>query len=710
MANDRLTPDAVPRDQRRHVAWLAVLTMAAAPAIAEPPLLNSGHVGAVTALAAATGQQVLLSGGEDGSVRVWSTSTRRIRHHLRIGLHPIDALAVHPLRPLVAVLRRLSAAGAQFELSVWNWRDGTVLFRRQMEGAPLYLGFSSKGSWVMYTLPDWESIVMLDAESGSQRSWPGFGIVSFVATSTNERTLMAYQPGGRIAYWNLATQRESAAFDTVSGLEDLGLSNDKALLVGRSGSSLVAVDVVTGGVAAEVDVDDALGAIDAPTAAMASAVSPARSELVLTGRTRGGEVRVAAFSHRRGIQPTWSAALPGEVSALTLGSRGAYLGVEGRILSVAPFGRATPFSEDELAPITSLAFADGHMVVGGGSEIAVVRSPFFAIEPNTSQTAITPAPAVSLFDVTTPLDGSIDVASPRWLTGADRSDPVWVWNAHGNDGRLGILDVRRRIVQIAPLAFASPLVAVSPQGNMLLAREPSGVLTLLNAVSVVASVGSSDEQAPADEELLAGLVRRQFWTPGVTDATLAGERVLAATARGSELATALVQIDITTTETVPVSDPALLIYDLEHALGTLVTLGIENGRAGPVTVLKQHSGPAYRSKRTIHRVADEELGASLVVDPAGKGFYSSLGRGAVSEWTGARLVDLETSGHQARRLYVIGDRLVALNTDSTVTVWDRATRQTLVDLYLFRDHEWLAATADGVVLSSRGSARYLASL
>ena len=679
---------------------------------AGPPLINTGHVGTVTALVTVPSQQVLVSGGEDGAVRVWNTGTHAIRQHLRVGLQPIVDLAVHPTRPLVAVLRQTDAAGAGLELSVWDWRAGEERHRRQLDGPPLYLGFSSKGTWLVYTRPEWESVVLLDAQTGSQRTWPGFGIVSFVATSTSERTLMAYQPSGRISYWSMATRRQSSALDTAPALEDLALSNDKSLLIGRNGARLLGVDVVTGGVAVEVDAAQALGPIDAPRAGLSAGVSPTRAEVVLAGRTGGGQIRLAAFDHRRGMTPTWSAELPAKVASLALGTRGAYMGSTDGIWRVAPFSRASAFSEDQLAPISSLAFADGHMVVGGGEQVAVVRSSFFDVGPAPSRArgrapASRQVPTVTVFDVEGNLPGAVDVASPRWLATSSDATPIWVWNADGSDGRLAVLDPLRRRLRMAPLAFPSPLAAVTPHGDMLLAREPSGVLTLLDAVSVARSAASLDSDI-ADEELMAQLVRGQFWTPGVTDATVVGERLVAATARGSDIATALVQIDIATTETVPLSDPALVIYDLEHTLGTLVTLGIEPGATGPVTVLKQHSGPSYRSKRTIHRVANEDLGASVVVDPAGRRFYSSLGSGAVREWTGARLVDLEESGHQPRRLYVIGDRLVALNTDRTLSVWDRISRELLLDLYLFRDHEWLAATADGVVLSSRDSSRYLA--
>jgi WD40 repeat protein len=693
-----------PRRRSLLSRLLAVLFLAplASAVFAAPPLINSGHVGGVTALAISTPMRVLLSGGRDGAVRVWSTDARRIRYHLRLGAEPIERLVVHPSRSLVAVLRTSPGrAEGGFELSVWDWRAGQQVFSRSLSQRPLHVGFSSRGSWVIYTRPDWESVVLLDVTTGAERaSRPGFGIVSFAATSTNERTLMTYQPGGRISYWNLASRRETASVTTVAGLEDLSLSADKRLLVGRAANDLFAIDVVSGSVSASASID----ARSAVT--VMAAVSGSLPEIAVASRGAGGNALLQGFDHGPGMPQIWSAVLPTDIEALAYGSRRVFIAASGEIVEVPRFGEPRPFSRDEMAPITGLAFAEDYMVVGLEDRVALVRSSFF--RTGTTGLAGRRQSAVSLIDVETPFLGAVGVAGQRWLAEGGNTPQVWLWNATGSDGRLALLDVRRRSVQVAPLTFAGPLAELTPYGELLLAREPSGVLTLLNTRPLQESMGQPLPGADTETDL-ARLIQRQFFARGLSDAALAGTRLLAGTSRGSNLATALMAINIVTTETVPVPDSAMVIYHLAHAQSRLLTLGVEAGAGGPVTVLKEHTGADFERKHTLDRFLGEDLDASVVVEPAGRRFYSSLGTGSVSEWNGTRLVEMEAPGHQPRDLYVVGNLLLSLNADSTITVWDRRTRQVVVDLYVFRDNEWLAATRDGSVLRSAGGARYLAS-
>ena len=219
-----------------------------------PTLVNTSHRGTIHDLAYDAQRRLLFSAGEDGSVRAWSHDRRTIVRHLRLGAVRVLRIVLHPSRPLLGVFAR-STQGDEL-LEVWNWREERRLYRHRLTSPPLYLGFSNLGSSLVYSRAQFDSVLFLDPDTGERQTRlpPAFGIVSFVATSTNEHTIMTYQPTGEVRYWDAATLAEKGVVATQPGLEEITLSADKSLLVARSGGDVVAIDVVTGAVRSQLGV------------------------------------------------------------------------------------------------------------------------------------------------------------------------------------------------------------------------------------------------------------------------------------------------------------------------------------------------------------------------------------------------------------------------------------------------------------------------
>ena len=233
---------------------LALLACAGTTAADSLPLVNTSHRGTVHDLAYDAQRRLLFSAGEDGTVRVWSHDRRTIVRHLRLGAVRVMRIELHPERPLLAAFAR-STMGEEV-LEVWDWQSERQLFRHRLAEAPLHLGFTSLGSSLVYSLAQFDSVVFLDPATGERQTRlpSAIGIVSFIATSTNERTIMTYQPTGEVRYWDAATRELKAVVPTLPGLESLVLSADKNLLVARSGGEMVTIDVVTGAVRSRLQV------------------------------------------------------------------------------------------------------------------------------------------------------------------------------------------------------------------------------------------------------------------------------------------------------------------------------------------------------------------------------------------------------------------------------------------------------------------------
>ena len=663
--------------------------------LAPRPLINSGHRGAITDLKYDARGRLLFSAGDDGAVRVWDHDRGTIVQHLRLGVHRIARIALQPEGSLLAAVLR-SATGDDL-LEVWDWRSVRRLYAHPLAEPPLHLSFTSRGSALVYTRAQLDSVVVLDAFSGAPhpRVPAATGIVSFVTTSTNERTIMTYQPTGIIRYWDADSARLQAEVATLPGLERIVVSADKTLLVARSGAEIVTIDVVSGQVRSRVAVNEHAVFTVADRTPQLILLEPAPAE------TGGGVVvRRLRLGGRLTEYGRATVELSGAVSAVVDAEYALFIAQPEGIVEYRA-GAVRTFARNELLPGAELVIAGDTLVAATSQRLALAR------------TTITGAPeapdsrlprVVSQRLLYNPFRAAVGltVVAPVARQGARARSLVLVWNREGESGGLGTLDPLTGGFRLRLSGLPAPLLQVSVLDRQLLLLDRSGEIRLYSLAQVL----QADPRAPPAPE-------QRFWAPGTSKVAGTGRRLVAGRSDASATATPLLRIDIATAETILLADDALLIYDVaQHANGHLLTLGVEPAAAGAGqaqdrTVLKRRTGSDLTQQRILYTYAGEDLFAALAAAPDGRRVYSSLGLDAVRMWDGRRLVALERSGHRPRQLRVTADLLVAANADGTFTVWDRATHGVLFDLYLFRGFDWLAVARDGGYTHSPGAQRYL---
>jgi WD40 repeat protein len=676
----------------------ALLASAAAAATAQPVLINSGHVGAVTALRYDAARRLLFSAGEDGSVRVWSHARRSIVGQVRLGMNPVDRIAVHPARPLLAAVVTTGSgtqSGAR-SIGVWNWSTGQRLFARLVEEEPLHFGFTSRGTALVYTRARFDSVVFLDPLTGEVRgrTWEPFGIVSFVTTSTNERTVMTYKPTGLIQYRDARSGALSAQVGAPPGLDRISISHDKAFMVARDGPDLVVVDVVTGRVRGRVAVPDALG----------FAVSERISELTLLRPARTGsrdETVADRLQIDRGLRRRVSGgiALEGAATAVAYGDRSVFIADQGGIAELYPRGGTERVLRNELLTGVQLAAVEGRagrpdvVLAATGDRLILAR---FRSSPRSDSRL--PA-SLGLQVIRNPFGTPVGVTAIPPAAGGTtpftRRATFLIWPRAGATGTLATVDPSSGAVRYRLTGLEAPVRQVSVMDDeRLLVLDSAGTIRLYSLRAVLAA----DRGRPVRP-------LQRFWAPGARTVVGSANRLIAARS-ASNLAAPLLHVDTDTEETLPLSLASLLVYDL--ALldnGLLVSLGV--AKEGRRTVLEQHFGRHAAHSRVIDAYPGEDLFAALAVAPDRRQVYSSLGEDTVRAWDGNTLLDLEQSGHRPRQLTVTDTLLVSVNADASFTVWDRARRSVLFNLYLFRDLEWLAVSPPGEVAQSRGADRYV---
>ena len=690
---------------------LALLACVGAPAAAGPlPLVNTSHRGTIHDLAYDAQRRMLFSAGEDGTVRVWSHDRRAIVRHLRLGAVRVLRIALHPDRPLLAAVAR-STTGHDL-LEVWDWRSERRLYRHWLEEAPLHLGFTSLGSSLVYSRAQFDSVVFLEPATGKhqERLSAAFGIVSYVATSTNERTIMTYQPTGEVRYWDAATSALKAAVPTLPGLESIALSADKGLLVARSGGDLVAIDVVTGAVRSRLRLPRQAQVVVADQFAQISVLRPDEHEddvFVLQQR---------ALDRALTPQPERRLPLHAVPTAAAYARRALFFAAGDTIREVLPDG-VVPFVSDELVVADALAADGATLLVATRHRIAIARLQWSeaALVPDSARlprlatanmlrnpfgtaVGLTVVPAAASSAPLPASTRSPDTGQPHAEGGA-----ILVWNREGMSGRLGTVEPSNGRYRMRISGLPAPLTQVSLAGQRLVLLDGIGNIAMYRAADVM---NATVRTVPKPE--------REFWAPGTGTVLSIGDHLIAGRTRAHATTTPLLKIDATHAETLLMPDDALLIFDLaQHASGQLLTLGVEPQPDGvdlgrTRTVLRMRDGSDLARHRVVYGLSGEDLSATLAEAPDRQRIYSTLGADAVRVWDGTRLQEMERTDRQPRRLIVAGDLLVAHNADATFTVWNRFTRRVLFHLYLFRDFNWIVVRPNGNYVHSPGAKQYLA--
>ncbi len=664
----------------RLAAALAVLAAASAAALT----VDTGHQGAITALAVDSGRGLLASAGSDGTVRVWDLKTGRQEAALAVSRSPVQRLAIHPSAPLLATVDAPTTRSAR--ITVWDWSRGSRLYSVDLPDMPLHLSFSTLGTYLVYTRADYRSISILDARSG--RALPylsqGFGIVSFVAFSRTERNLMAYQPSGKISYWELRSGDKIKEVATVADLAPRRITEDLATMLARSRTGLAVIDVATGEMLADRPIADVL-ALDA---------SPDGSRILVVSGSSSGRSSLSQWSYWGGsTAPLELAGAPdlarmtGGLTALAAALDAVYVGDErGTIVKVPFYGAPAEISRDNLARLNAVA--------AGGD-----------------RTALADAEGVWLFEIdTTPrlFGGRSTVKGYRAqripLPGMDEpavsfldDRTLAVWDRSGRALRLYTLAPPGEDLALDEVAavpddlFGSPLLGVASGGpDALLTLEADGTIQLIDRSSFARLY-----------RLTAQSTRAVIWMP---DGVLVGART-----RLSRLEHPLIRINTRTGETVPLPDTAFLSYALaaDPARARFFSLAVEESGGESSTTVRLHDGAGFERLQTVIRYAGEDGGASIAFDADGARLYSSIGMEGVQEWADGRVRPLEASTHVPRALAAGRRLLAAINRDRTVSLWETRSGRLLADLYVFADSSWLAVLPQENRVYSRDADRYI---
>ncbi|MDC7125089.1 MAG: hypothetical protein PQJ46_05960, partial [Spirochaetales bacterium] len=198
-------------------------------------LINNSHTNSISAIEYSELSNTLVTAGNDGKLKVWGLPDGKLEYQLQASYTQIRKMAISQSGSYAAII---SSDGINVvELSVWNWKTGKKLFSKRLKEVPLFITFSPKGTFLVYGKTDWNSLVFLNAKTGSKR-YPireGFGIVSSAFISNSEKTLLTYNSSGSIQYWDLKNGKRKTKIPTTPDLKNISFTSSGRYMTGYDG-------------------------------------------------------------------------------------------------------------------------------------------------------------------------------------------------------------------------------------------------------------------------------------------------------------------------------------------------------------------------------------------------------------------------------------------------------------------------------------------
>jgi WD40 repeat protein len=632
-------------------------------------IIDSGHSGAVRWMEFDEKRGLLLTAGEDGTVRVWDPGEGGLLHTLHVTQLAAGRIAVNPAAAELAVV--VGDGGGEVFLAVWDWERERQLYRVPLKEQPSFLRWSALGTYLLYGESSWQGLKILRASDGSPVTFhpEGFGIVGFAEMSRTEKTLMTYQVSGRITYWDVASGNQSVDVPTVPYLSGIRISQDRSVLVGFTDAEIVRVDAVTGAVRGRASAAG-VRSLD---------ISPAGDEIAVISGPGPGARRWAAAPDSLLPAPDFPQ-LPSPPFVLAYGSDRVYFsGASGALAALGSSGDVSTFGKNAVATLTGFDVGQGRIALGSEDWVRVLSSDW--LDGASTPSSIHTLAAANPFSDAVGLTFLGDSRLLAWGSGTSAVPGLAVLDTSGLSGT----QPAPAFVPL-PSPFRAPLTDLRVGPEEFIGMEAGGTLRIADP-----STGAS---------------RFDSRIPGAVAALrISGGEIVAARNASAGPQGSLIRLNMATGETVAIRDRNRFTYALLLRPGSagkgpeLYSIGVD---AAGSTNLLRHDGPGFERETLIDHAAAEDLDAVLSFDPVQRVLYATLGRDRAVAWDGQSTRTLSLENSVPRRLLVRGGLAFAVNRDSTVTIADAQTGETRAQAALFSDGEWAIVFADGRYAASTG--------
>ena len=349
----------------------------------------------------------------------------------------------------------------------------------------------------------------------------------------------------------------------------------------------------------------------------------------------------------------------------------------GGLRSLSAEGEETPFGDNVLAKVSGFDAARGLLALGSQKWIRALSTDLLtgASSPTFLHTSLAANPFSSSI-------GLFFVPARKLL--AWRTDNALPGLAVMDVSGIDVPATPPAAVRGLPSGFRAPLSDLRASGDSAVGIETGGVVRLTETATGVSSF--------------------ELHLPGASTAIVGSATELVVGRNAAAASGSLLKVNMRTGETVSIRDRNGFTYGLlldSTASGgpLLYSVGIDHAGA---TNLLLHDGPGFERETVLDSIPEEDLDASLALDPDTHLLYATLGRDRIVCWDGKQLKRIEAENCAPRRLAARDGLLYSLNKDSTVSVLQSDTGARLAEISLFADGEWCALLRDGRYAASPG--------
>ncbi|HEV3084651.1 MAG TPA: sigma-70 family RNA polymerase sigma factor [Gemmataceae bacterium] len=194
-----------------------------------------GHIGATNALAFTPDCRTIVTGGDDGTIKLWDVARRSVRQELETGPSSVKALAVSPNGGTLAAIDR-----GKHRIQLWDLATGEPRKIFQAEGdLGQALAFSPDGRWlasVTFSKPEGDLATLWDLREGRARGRLNIPRGSFLFSKDSKQLIAAGQHHGpakaksSVTVWDIESLRVAFQVEDPCRLGDLRVRHLRELV------------------------------------------------------------------------------------------------------------------------------------------------------------------------------------------------------------------------------------------------------------------------------------------------------------------------------------------------------------------------------------------------------------------------------------------------------------------------------------------------
>ena len=641
-------------------------------------VIDSGHNTSIGAMILHS-SGALLSADNDGLVKVWDLETNTLTFQVNTGASGSIQLKVHPERKEFALL--VSRPGFT-EISVWDWEQNKILFKKELSERPIQFEYSGKGNYLFLTRISSPSIILLDSRTGRNFSYPRRmeDLFSFGYIGASESTIMTYGNSGVIKYWDIRTSSLKSQAATVADMHDISVlqTEGKRYLSARKDNTLYLIDRLNGNVRDSISIEDLkFFNLDPDSGILSAASQSPNGRIYLTILTTKG-----AFFTPLAQDPLVSANpvslednpepvsdfffLNGELTANLIAKGRVFLSDDNGIIWEYNPQNGTPeiFKKNRVAEVKDLNFINDTLYILSSSDLIEFKSNGFSTTARMKSLSDFSDFTLGISDSPLPGDSEIEPVD---------DEKMIIWTRDSVQNGYVLYDPVNHSVLNSNYNFDSPLSQIHVRNDQVLVLEYSGEASLNNI-----HTGFRDFQFSA-----LGMVSLNF----LNDNTLLGGKSLMKSGKNPMFT---VQTD--TGEIIPLLDDRFLIYDIFSPGGSnrTFTIGLKQLNNTVETVIESHNTNNPSTSATIFSLTGEWVNSKFTADTSS---YTPTLYGTVS---GREIIRLAGTRKRSwsydkdiQKIFFHNSLLYILNTDGSLTLFDPLKGVEILDFYLMEDGSWI---------------------